>query len=273
MSFLELLLTHEFLRNALFGALLASIACGIVGPFVYVQRMSGIAGGISHGVLGGMGIAYFFHASPLIGAIAAALFIALILGFISLKIKHCEDVMINALWAIGMAVGILFLSKTPGYNSDLMSYLFGSVLVVPMQAVVFMALLCAVIGVLTFLFYKQFVAIAFDTEFAYVRGIPTTFYYLLLLCMVALTVVLLIQVVGLILVIALLTLPAAISRYMAGSIVKMIFASCLLGMTFSSFGLFLSFYANFPSGPTIILVAAVCFILFFPWKREMKVIE
>ncbi len=272
MNFIALLFTHEFLMNALIGAMIASIACGIVGPFVVVRQMSSIAGGIAHAILGGMGIAFFLHASPLVGAVASALFVALALGFVSLKIKHYEDVMINALWAIGMAVGILFLSKTSGY-SDLMSYLFGNVLMIPTQSLIFMGILTAAIGFFVALFYKEFVALSFDMEFAYVRGVPTTFFYLFLLCMIALIVVLLIQVVGLILVIALLTLPAAIARHRAGSIAKMIFTSCLFGSIFSLFGLVLSFYANLPSGPTIILVAALCFVFSFPWRKEIKFSE
>jgi zinc transport system permease protein len=272
MNFFHSLWEHQFLVNALIGAIIASIACGIVGPFVVVRRMSSIAGGIAHAVLGGMGIAFFFHASPFIGAVVSALVVALILGFVSLKIKHYEDVIINALWAIGMAVGILFLSKTPGY-SDLMSYLFGNVLMIPTQSLITMGILTALIGFFVAIFYKEFVALSFDMEFAYVRGVPTTFYYLFLLCMVALIVVLLIQVVGLILVIALLTLPAAISRHMSGSIAKMIFTSCIFGSLFSLSGLALSFYANLPSGPTIILVAALCFVFSFPWKKEIKFSE
>ncbi len=269
MNFITILLHHEFLLNALLGSLLASIACGIVGPFVVVRRMSSIAGGIAHAILGGMGVAFFFQLSPYVGAIAAALLVALILGLVSLKVAHYEDVMINALWAIGMAVGIIFLSKTSGY-SDLMSYLFGNVLMIPSTSLIWMGGVTAIIGLFIALFYKEFVALSFDMEFAYVRGIPTTFFYLFLLCMVALIVVLLIQVVGLILVIALLTLPAAISRHGATSVAKMIFASSLYGSFFSILGILLSFYANLPTGPTIILIAALCFILFFPWKKEMK---
>ncbi len=203
-EFYTALLQFDFLQKALLGGLLASIGCGIVGSYVVVKRIGFMAGGISHAVLGGMGAALFFGFSPLGGALAAALLAAILIGWISLRWKEREDTLIGALWAVGMAIGIIFISKTPGYSVNLMSYLFGNILMVPQQDLWLMAVLDLLVLVIVWLFYRQFLAVSFDEEFARLRGVPVTGFYLLLLCMVAMTVVLLIQVVGLILVIALL---------------------------------------------------------------------
>lgn len=260
-TFLEALASHSFMQNALIAGMLASVACGVMGTYVVVKRISFLAGGIAHAVLGGMGIAYFFGTSPIGGALVAAIVAALLIGWVSLRWRQNEDTIIAALWAIGMAIGVLFISQTPGYNVDLMSYLFGNILMVPHRDLYLMAGLDAIILVVVFLFYKQFLAVSFDEEFARLRGVHVDFFYLLLLVMVALTVVILIQVVGLILVIALLTLPAAIAlQYLRSLSTIMIFAT-LLGITFTSGGLALSYAPDLPAGATIILLAGAIYLL------------
>ena len=210
-EFLQALAAHPFLQTALAAGLLASIGCGVAGAFVVVKRLAFLAGGIAHSVLGGMGAAIYYGLDPLAGALIAAVISALLIGWVRLAWRTQEDTLIGALWAIGMAVGILYISKTPGYATDLMSYLFGNILLVPARDLWFMAGLDLLLLVTVALFYRQFLAVSFDEEFARLRGVPVAFFYLLLLVLVAVTVVLLIQVVGLILVIALLTLPAAVA--------------------------------------------------------------
>jgi zinc transport system permease protein len=260
-EFLEALLTQGFLQHALMAALLASFGCGIVGTFVVVKRIGYLAGGIAHSVLGGLGIAYYLGADPRAGAMLAALVAALIIGAVSLRWKQQEDIIIGALWAVGMAIGIVFISKTSGYNVDLMSYLFGNILMVSRTDLYFMAGLDMLVAALVALFYKQLLVLCFDEEFARVRGVKVGAVYLLLLCMVALTVVSLIQVVGLILVIALFTLPAAIAGQFVGSVAAMIGVACMLGAVFGFIGLDISYASNLPSGPTIILVAGLSYLL------------
>ncbi len=259
-GFFDALLQFGFLQKALLGGLLASIGCGIMGSYVVVKRIGFLAGGISHAVLGGMGAALFFGFSPLGGALAAALLAALLIGWISLRWREREDTLISALWAVGMAIGIVFISKTPGYNVNLMSYLFGNILMVPQSDIWLMAVLDLVVFATVWLFYRQFLAVAFDEEFARLRGVPVTLFYLLLLCMVAMTVVLLIQVVGLILVIALLTLPAAIAAQYLNSLGRMMLLASILGMLFTVSGLMISYSADLPSGASIILVAGLAYL-------------
>lgn len=260
-AFLGALSHHAFLQHALLAGLLASIGCGVMGTYVVVKRITFLAGGIAHTVLGGMGIAYYLGYSPFAGALLSALLSALLIGWISLRWRQHEDTLIGALWAVGMAVGILFISRTPGYNVDLMSYLFGNILMVPRQSLYLMGLLDGVILLTVLLFYRQLLAVAFDEEFARLRGVSVNFFYLLLLCMVALTVVLLIQVVGLILVIALLTLPAAIAGQYTHSLASMMGLAVALGMVFTSGGLALSYSPDLPAGATIILLAGGAYLL------------
>ncbi|MBB5018670.1 zinc transport system permease protein [Chitinivorax tropicus] len=259
-GFIDALLHQSFMQYALLGGLLASICCGLVGSYVVVKRISYLAGGISHTILGGMGIAYFFGSHPINGALVAALAAALLIGWINLQLKQHEDTLIGALWSIGMAVGVIFVAKTPGYSVDLMSYLFGNILMISPQDLWLMAALDAIVILLVWLFREQFLAVCFDEEFARLRGIPVTFYYLLLLCMVAVTVVVLIQVVGLILVIALLTLPAAIASQWVRTLSKIMLLATLLGGLFTLGGLAISYEPDLPSGATIILLAGLSYI-------------
>jgi len=261
MEFLQALAEHDFLQRALAGGLLASIGCGIVGSYVVVQRISLLAGAIAHAVLGGMGAAWYFGIDPLAGALVAAVLAALIIGWVKLRFAEREDTAISAIWALGMAIGILFIAKTPGYSVDLMGYLFGNLLMMSSSDLQLIAALDVVILVLTGLFFRQFLAVCFDPEFARVRGLKVERYYLLLLVLVALTVVMLIQVVGLILVIALMTLPAAIAGRFTVSLGAMMGLATLLGMTFTAGGLALSYAPDLPSGPVIIVLAGIAYLL------------
>ncbi|NLC70981.1 MAG: metal ABC transporter permease [Desulfuromonadaceae bacterium] len=266
-SFLDAVTTQTFMQNALWGSVLASIACGIIGPYVVVRKIGYLAGGIAHAVLGGMGAAYFLGRSPIGGALITAIGAALLIGWVSLREHRQEDIMISALWAVGMAAGILFISQTPGYNVDLMSYLFGNILMIPRRELYFIALLDIGIAVTVLLFFKQFLAVSFDQEFARLRGIRVELFSLLLLSLVALTVVILIQVVGLVLVIALLTLPAAIAGHYTSTLAKTMLLAILLGLVFTCSGLALSYQPDLPAGATIVLLAG-CGYLFSSLGRK-----
>ncbi|MCB1619930.1 MAG: metal ABC transporter permease [Thiothrix sp.] len=252
---------QHFLQMALLSGLLASVGCGLVGTFVVVKRITFLAGGIAHSVLAGMGAAAYYGFDPLMGALVAAVVSALLIGWIHLNWRTQEDTLIGALWAIGMAVGLLFISRTPGYNTNLVSYLFGNILLVPIRDLWFMGVLDLLLLVVVVLFFRQFLAVIFDEESARLRGVPVTFFYLLLLCLIAVTVVLMIHVVGLILVIALLTLPAAIAGHYVHSLGGMMVIATLLGGVFTTGGLALSYGPDLPAGPTIILLAGGTYVL------------
>ena len=247
------------MQNAVIVGLLASVACGVMGTYVVTRRIVFISGGISHTVLGGMGIAYYYGFNPIHGAFLLAIAAALLIGFVSLRYHQHEDTLIGALWAVGMAVGILFIYKTPGYNVDLMSYLFGNILMVKRESMLFVACLDLTVISLVLVFYKRFLAVCFDEEYARLQGISVESTYLLLLCLVAVTVVMLIQVVGIILVIALLTLPAATARYFASSLGKMMILASFFGAVFTLSGLVISYKHDLPSGATIVVVAGLAY--------------
>jgi zinc transport system permease protein len=259
-GFFEALGHYAFLQNALLAGILAGIACGLTGTFVVVRRLGFIAGGISHGVLGGMGAAVYAGYSPVAGALVAALAVALLIGWINRRWREREDTLIGAVWSVGMAAGILFLAATPGYQSDLMSFLFGNILMVSSFDLAVMALLDLLLILVIGLFYRHFLAVVFDEEFAVLRGLPVTLLYLGLLCLVAVSVVLLIRVVGLILVIALLMLPAAIAGHYVRTVGAMMAAAVVLGVVFNSGGLAISCAVDLPSGPIIILFIGLVYL-------------
>jgi zinc transport system permease protein len=267
MDFIDALTRYGFLQGALIAGLLTSIGCGVMGSYVVVKRIAFIAGSIAHSVLGGMGIALYMGADPLIGALIAAIIAALLIGGIRLYWKQQEDTLIGALWAIGMAIGVIFIAKTPGYQSDLTSYLFGNILLVPHSSLWFMAGLDIVLLAIVWAYHRQLLAVVFDEEHARLRGIPASFFYLLLLVMVALTVVLLIQVVGLILVLALITLPAAMAGHYVNSLHRMMWLATLIGMLMSFIGLAVSYPTDLPTGPVIVLVTGLAYVLSSLWHH------
>jgi zinc transport system permease protein len=202
-----------------------------------------------------MGIAYFLGKQPLHGALIAAIIAALITGMVNLRARDREDTIIGAIWSIGMAIGIIFIARTPGYSIDLMSFLFGNILMVTPGDLLQLAMLDGAILLLVLLFYRQFRAVCYDEEFTRLRGLNSGAIYLLLLCLIAMTVVLLIQVVGIILVIALLTLPAAVAGEFSSSLGRMMVAAILISFVVTLTGLGISYSADLPSGAVIILVA------------------
>ncbi len=255
------ILQYDFMRNALAAGFLVSIACGIIGAMVVVNRLVFISGGIAHASYGGIGLAFFAGFPPALGAGLAALISALTMGLVSHTRKHRADTVIGVIWAVGMSMGIILLDLTPGYRVDLMSYLFGSILMVPSSALWTMAGLSLAITVLVLVFYKDFLAMSHDEEFARAMGVPVTALYFLLLVMVAMTVVMTIQVVGLILVIALLTIPSYIAEKYSSSLKQMMLLAVIISIIFTQAGIWLAYYLDLTTGATIVLVAAAAFII------------
>jgi zinc transport system permease protein len=267
-EFIDAARHYAFLQYALLAGVLASVACGIVGTYVVTRRISYIAGSISHCVLGGMGAARYFATvhglkglTPLDGAVVSALAAAVIIGLVSLRAKQREDTVIGALWAIGMAAGVLFISQTPGYNEDLMGYLFGNILMVAPRDLFLIVCLDVIVVGAGVIWYDQLLAVCFDEEFARLRGLKVEIFYLMLLCLTALTVVLLVSVVGIVLVIALLTLPAAIAGQFAKTLRQMMIFAILCSAVFTTGGLALSYAPNLPAGATVILLAGAAYLL------------
>ncbi len=255
-----------FVRNALIAGILSSILFGVLGSVVTVKRIAGLAGAISHAVLGGIGLALYLSAKkivpglpPIVGALVFALISAALIGLVSLKAKQREDTVINALWAIGMSLGIVFIAKTPGY-ADPMSYLFGNILLVSTRDLIMLAVLDIAVIFLAWRYYPQIEASAFDEEFARTRGVSTDAVFLVILGVTAIAVVLLQTYVGIVMVIAMLTLPAGTSGYFARNLAGMMAIGTLFSVAFSVAGLAISWGLDLPSGAIVVLVAGATFL-------------
>lgn len=245
----------DFMRHAIVAAILASVACGIIGTYVVVKRIVSISGGISHASFGGIGLGYFLGVNPLLTLVPFSILAALGIGLVSRKARISEDTAIGVFWSMGMALGVIFIGLTPGYTPDLFSYLFGNILTVPKADIMMMLFLDVVILGIVVMYYKEFMALCFDEEYARVTNVNVRKMYLLLLVLVAITIVILIRVVGIVLVIALLTMPAAVAKQYTHRLHKMMLLAVLLGTVLTLSGLWMSYQFNLPSGATIILLS------------------
>lgn len=257
----EILTTYPLLKYQILVAILASVAAGIIGTFVVVKRISMISGGIAHTVLGGMGLAAFFGLAPMLGAVVTAVLAAIMIGLVSLKAQEHEDRLISAMWSVGMAVGVVFIHLTPGYATNLLSYLFGNILLVSQNDVLLLLALDVVIILSVTALFKAFTAICFDEELAKLKGLPVELLYLILLILTALCVVMLVRVVGIVMVIALLTLPAAIAGQWMQSLRSMMTCAVLCALFFTLTGLAIAYPTNLPAGATIVLLAGGTFLI------------
>lgn len=271
-----LFLDNIFLQMALWAALLASFASGVIGSFVVVKRIAFIAGSISHSVLGGMGFCLWLQRSyqiawldPLIGAFAGSIASALIIGWIHLNYRQREDAVIAAVWSTGMAVGVIFLSITPGTNVELMNFLFGNILWINPTDLWMLAALDGVILLLVALYYRRFLALCFDEEQALLQGVAVRRLYLLLLSLVAVSIVLLIQIIGTILVIALLTIPALVASLFTKRLHVMMGVASALCALFCLLGLSTSYALDWPPGATIALLSALIYLTALSLKKRI----
>lgn len=255
-----------FLRNAAAAAILSAVPFGVVGSVVTVRRISGLAGAISHAVLGGIGLALFLSGTkilpgfpPIAGAVAFALLAAVVIGVVSLRAKQREDTVINAIWATGMSIGVLFMAKTPGYT-DPMGYLFGNILLISQSDLLLLAGLDAAVLFLAWRFYPQIEAASFDGEFARSRGIRTDILFIALLSVVAVSIVLLQTFVGIVMLIAMLTLPAGMAGYRARNLAGMMAGATLWSALFSGAGLAAGWHFDLPAGAVTVVLAGAVFL-------------
>ena len=254
-------LQYDFVQNAIIAGLLVSIAAGIMGSLVVVNKITFLAGGIAHSSYGGIGLAIFLGLPVLFGATIFAILSAVLIATITIQNKGRIDSIIGIMWAFGMAIGIIFVDLTPGYNVDLMSYLFGSIIAVSNEDIKYLFFLDIFILFCVTLFYKQILAVSYDSEFAKLRGINVRFFYTLILILSALSVVAAIKVVGLILVIALLTIPTFLAEVFAKKLSIMMFIAVFLATLFTLVGFITSYYLDISSGATIIIVGVVFLLI------------
>jgi len=255
------LFEYQFLQNALLAGILASIVCGIIGVIIVEKKLVMMSGGIAHTSYGGVGLGYLLGFEPIIGAFLFSICAALGIGYIKRKGGVRSDVIIGLFWSLGMALGILFIALMPGYPPDLSSYLFGSILSVTKSDIYLMVCLTLIVTLVIVALFNNWKAYLFDEEFASIIGIKTAFLEYLLLVLIAMTVVVLIRVVGIILVLALLTAPAATAGMLTSNLKSRMIYSVLFGSIFCIAGLWISYEMNIASGAVIVILSVICYLL------------
>lgn len=251
------ILSYEFIQRAIWASLLISILAGVIGTFIVIKRLVFISGGISHAAFGGLGIFYYFGLPPIYGGYLIAVIAAIILGLSNREKVLTQSSMIGVIWAVGMAVGILFIAQTPGYAPNLLTYLFGNILSITSADIITLVALNLVVIAIVAILFKEIVAVGFDEEYAFIQGVPVKMIMTIFMLLIAITIVTLIRMVGVILVIALLTIPPMISLLFVRSFKLVILSSIALSIMIILTGLAGSYFMDMPTGPVIIVIGAL----------------
>ena len=272
---IEAILTYNYMENAFLASILASIIAGIMGAIIVEKKLVSMSGGIAHSSFGGIGAGYFFGIEPIVGGLIFAVLASLSVGGIKRKTGSNADAIVNMFWSGGMAMGIMFIALTPGYPPDMTSYLFGDILTVNDFYLRLMAVLALIVVLVILGLFNYWKIYLFDEQYAMIMGIKIRVLEFILYTLMALSIVILIKVVGVILSIAMLSIPPAIARQMTNRLRNMMGISVLLGLVFSFSGLTLSYYLDIPSGATIILVAILGYFIavggkIFGKRREIE---
>jgi zinc transport system permease protein len=264
------ILNYSFMQKALMAAVLASVLCGIIGAVIVEKRLVSMSGGIAHTSFGGIGLGYLLNVPPIITGMIFAVIASISLPVIKRKTNTASDTLIGIFWATGMALGILFIGLTPGYPPDMTSYLFGDILTVSTLYLILLSVLSIIVLIVFISMFNYWKAYLFDETYLHVIGVRTSFFERILYVLIALSIVLLIKVVGIILAIALLTIPSAIAKLYTKQLKVMMIASTLISLVTSIGGLVLSYYFNIPSGATIILLAVVIYFGSYILKKLIR---
>lgn len=252
---------YQFMQYAALAGVLASIAAGILGAYVVVRRNVFMGSGLSHAAFGGIGLGILLGVNPVAVAIPFTVLAAVLMGHIQKRTRLGEDAGIGILWTVGMALGVIFIHFAPGYAPDLSGYLFGSILAVTATDLFILAVLDLIILGVVLLFERELTAISFDEELAVIVGMPVRALYYLFLALVAGVIIALIKMVGVVLVTALLAMPAVIGRRFVNDMRKLMVLSVVISLAATYAGLAASYYLDMPAGSVIVLVLAVAFFL------------
>ncbi len=251
----------DLISNSVYASILLSIAIAIIGSLIVINKTTAITGSIAHGSFGGIGLAMFLGSSIILTTSLFTLILAIILAFITIKFPHRQDSLIGVIWAIGMSIGIIFLSLTPGYQSDALSYLFGNILLVENKDLIFMGIIDTITLISVIFLYNRFLAMSYDKEFLTLRGINANMLYTYFLILTSLTIVMSVRAIGIILILALFTIPALIAERFTKKFFSMMILSGILGLVFMISGIILSFYYDISPTPTIVIIAGAALIL------------
>lgn len=267
---LNAILNYQYMQNAVLASLLAGIVCGIMGVVIIEKKLVMMSGGIAHTAYGGVGLGYMLGIEPVFGAILFSTAASLGVGYVKRNGTAKSDVIIGMFWSLGMALGILFITLTPGYPPNISTYLFGNILSIPRSYIKIMAVLTFLILTVMVVFYNHWKVYLFDDEFAYILGIKTALLEYVLMVMIALTVVVLIRVVGIILVLALLTAPSATAALLTSNLKNRMIWSSLLVVFFCLTGLWVSYNINLAPGSVIVIMSVGLYFIIYAIKYILK---
>ena len=254
------ILSYTFFQNALLGSLLISLCCGILGTYIVTLRLVFISGGITHASFGGLGLGFYLGVNPVITAIMFSIASAFGVQLLSTKYKVREDSAIAAFWALGMALGIIFIFMSPGFTPSLTEFLFGNILTITQTDLLWFGVFCIALIAFTYIYIRQIIFIAFDPEFARVNRMPVKMVEFVMLTFIAIGIVLSIRMIGIVLLMSVLTLPQIISNIFFNDYIKIIFSSVAVSIISCTGGLFISYLLNVPAGACIVLILSILFI-------------
>ncbi len=256
----------DLINYPIYASVLIGIAIAVIGSLIVINKTTAITGSIAHGSFGGIGLALYFGISVILSASLFTAVLAIILAFITIKFPHRQDSLIGVIWALGMSIGIIFLSLTPGYQSDALSYLFGNILLVGKKDLIFMGSIDLVILISIIFLYNRFLAMSYDKEFLTLRGINANYLYTYFLILTSLTIVMSVRAIGIILILALFTIPSLIAEKWTKKFFYMMIISGILGTLFMAGGIIISFYYDISATPAIVIIASV-FLLISLFKK------
>ncbi|GAB6072538.1 metal ABC transporter permease [Venenivibrio stagnispumantis] len=261
------LLDISFIRNAIIGGVLLSLLLSVLSLFIVIKKWSFINIGISHAAFGGLAIGFVAGISPSLTGSLFAVFIGLLIGYISKKGNIHEDISIGILLSMSMALGVIVITFAPNYNSDLFAFLFGNILTITDEDIYILLLFSIFTFIFLWLSFKKILYCCFDEELAYISGINTNFYYYMMITILAIATVLSIKLVGTILSSAMMILPAAVSSQIFWHYKKILISSVIISLIMVLLGIFVSFEYNLPSGATIVLIYSIVFFIVFIFRK------
>ena len=264
------ILQYTFFQNALIGAFLASILCGMIGTYIVTRRLVFISGGITHASFGGIGIGVFAGFNPILSAMVFAILSAFGVQWVSKKKDVRKDSAIAMFWTLGMSVGIICCFLTPGFMPDLPSFLFGSILAIDSIDLWILGGLTLIVALLFTCLLRPIQSIAFDSTFARSQHLPVSILEYVMMALIAMTIVATLKMVGIVLALSLLTIPQMTANLFTFSYKRMIWTSIILGWIDCILGLYISYLLNVPSGATIIFTSIIVFAIAKTIKAIME---
>ena len=274
MDFITDILQYSYLSNALIACILSGITCGIIGTYIVARRMVFLCGGITHASFGGLGIAFYVGANPILGATIFAIAAALGIEWSNSHGKIRQDSAIGMVWGIGMAIGALFIALRPGYTSgDMANFLFGSILTVTQSNIIALSILAIMLIIGALLWHRPIMFATFDQNFASASGVTVKLINYTMAVITAVTIVLSINTMGIVLLISLLTMPVVTANILSKDYKKIIPTSAVVAVVAGVTGIALSYYTEVPSGPAIIFMLTMEFLtikLLSLWVKRTK---